>query len=59
MAQRFISIKELAAAYGIHVNTMRKELRLQRKLKLLKNQKYLNLNEQKIIYSNLGNPFEK
>lgn len=58
MAAKFISVKQLAAAFGIHIQTMRKELRMIKKLKAKKNQRLLNLKEQKIVYSELGNPFK-
>lgn len=58
MAAKFISVKQLAAAFGIHIQTMRKELRMIKGLKAKKNQRLLNLKEQKIVYSELGNPFK-
>jgi DNA-binding transcriptional regulator YhcF (GntR family) len=55
----FISPKQLAARYGIHPNTLRRELRLIKGLKVRKFQRVFNLNQLKIIFTHLGNPFSE
>lgn len=59
MAAKYISVKQLAAAFGIHVQTMRKELKMIKGLKAKKNLRLLNVKQQKIVYSELGNPFKE
>lgn len=59
MAVKYISVKQLAAAFGIHVQTMRKELKMIKGLKAKKNLRLLNVKQQKIVYSELGNPFKE
>lgn len=55
----FISPKQLAARYGIHPNTLRREIKLIKGLKVRKFQKVFNLQQLKIIYLHLGNPFSE
>lgn len=59
MAAKYISVKQLAAAFGVHVQTMRKELKMIKGLKAKKNLRLLNVKQQKIVYSELGNPFKE
>ncbi len=56
--QKFISRKQLAAKYGVHPNTLNRELRMIKQLKLRKFQRVFNVMQLKIIFTHLGNPFE-
>lgn len=57
VGNKFISPKQLAARYGIHPNTLRRELGMIKELKVRKRQKIFNLEQLKVIFKHLGNPF--
>lgn len=53
---QFVSQKQLAARYGIHPNTLRKELKLIKGLKRRRWQKYFNFQQLYLIFKHLGSP---
>ena len=58
--QKYISHKQLSNAYGVHPDTLRKEIA--RALPGLKKRKFAKLYtipQQKLIFSKLGNPFSE
>lgn len=55
----FISHKELADAFGVHKETLKKELKMIRALRPRRFRRYYTPRELKIIFAHMGNPYEK
>lgn len=56
--QRYLSHKELAAKYGIHRDTLKKEVKKIPGINLKKFQALYSPSQLKIIFKHLGNPYE-
>lgn len=59
MAAKFISVKQLAAAFGIHIQTMRKELRMIKGLKAKKKPKTFKFKGAKNSLFRIRKPFQR